>query len=186
MIFKRGVWRIDGRLHCIAYLSLGWDVLICFQLGNVELYTTTLQCRVVSLSGIRKGIVATSASSHAVANQTPALFDRDNIHDRRLVPLNGKTSGNGHGHLDHQTSLARNVCCRQRAEYGRTRREPASAGSCCAHRCTFGSRQSTLLCQFSHAPCMLRGMLFLSLDPVDAAAECLLAEARWDIRCSWR
>lgn len=30
------------------------------------------------------------------------------------------------------------------------------------------------------------GECYFSLDPVDAAAECLLAEARWDIRCSWQ
>lgn len=59
---------------------------------------------------------------------------------RERLEFNGKTFGTWHGHLDHQTSLARSVCCRQRGEYGHTALRLVWAGSWSAHQRTSGSR----------------------------------------------
>ena len=61
----------------------------------------------------------------------------------RREPSICKTSGTARGHLDHRTSLAPFCGCRRRGGYGRRRQGLASAGSCCAHRRTSGSKQPT-------------------------------------------
>lgn len=120
---------------------------------NIELYTTaTLQPlppelyrRALSLGYPSRHRRHEQRSKPCSRKASTSAFccDRDLHNKTASHRFNGKTSGSEHGHRDHRTSWARSVCCRPRGECGRTRRVPASAGSCCAHRCTFGSRRST-------------------------------------------
>ncbi len=97
-------------------------------------YSPVAASTIRSLSRMKHRNIAVSCASAAMQQRYPPLpspaLSTDMI------------SGTAHERPGHRTSLAHIVCCLPRGVFDRMRRVLALAGSCCARRCTSGSRRS--------------------------------------------